>query len=800
MSPCTRIKTSAVYFLAALICSFSSYSQFTESFESGQLPAGWKIINVSGGSAGTWYIKSNETPLRAYHGSKMMAIDGNFGSTAPAHNDYLITPPITVLAGVNDYLSFYALNNANMHYSDVFDVKVSATGTEIADFTDVLASQVKAPTSWTEYGYDLSAYAGKTIYIAIHNDTYDGGKWFYVDYFVNKQLPPPPAGCTTAGHGKYPSSTVNATVCTGTPKIITDEGYAGEYSTVRLTGGENYIFSSSVSSDYLTISTDNSSKTVLAHGITPLSYTPAANTTIRLYNHTGSGCGSEERIRTRSVTCGTPVSPNANDEASGAIEIAVGAGCNGGGYDISNATAAPNEPQSGCGLYNGPGDKTLWFKFTAPASGTVKITMDFAGFSFEDPKMALYETADPSDYSTFTNLACDDDGGIHDGGWKPVIFHAGLNAGQTYYVQVEEYYGFYDGTFCLEVHEISAAMLSGSESCEPNDNSVFGGAIYSGWISLTDDDGKLIALVRNSAGMPSDATSEAIHIHQGPIRQDHSGNHYLNRNFSLNNSGSGPYEVILFFLKSELDALSAVAPSVNINTLKITRQAGSQCTADFDENGISSSIPLTSGGLSSEVGWVKFTTPSFSSFFLHGPAAPLPVTWVRFKTESLGHQIFLQWTTTEETNNKGFSIERGTDAIHFTAVGWVDGAHTSSGTINYTFIDGEVQPGTIYYYRIRQVDSDGSSSVSEIRSARTEEKDILVVPNPAKDKVLLYLPSANGGLAGISLIDKQGRNIRQWSKPAEQVVPLELGSLSPDIYFIKVMLKGRIYTQRLLIE
>ncbi len=190
---------------------------------------------------------------------------------------------------------------------------------------------------------------------------------------------------------------------------------------------------------------------MLAHGVTPLSFTPDNNGNYRFYTHTDASCGTQERERTRFVTCGTPPSPLVNDEASGAIDITLGASCTGNPYEIDRATSAENEPFVGCGIYFIPGAKSLWFKFTAPASGAVKITTDFVGSTLDDARMALYEADDASDYATFTNIACDDDGGITDGGWKPVIFQAGLNAGQVYYVQVEVYHGFVDGSFCLKM-------------------------------------------------------------------------------------------------------------------------------------------------------------------------------------------------------------------------------------------------------------------------------------------------------------------------------------------------------------
>ncbi|MFA6653835.1 MAG: choice-of-anchor J domain-containing protein, partial [Candidatus Delongbacteria bacterium] len=59
---------------------------------------------------------------------------------------------------------------------DRFKVGVSTTGTAQGDFTIISAGEyVTATGTWTNYSYDLSAYAGQTVYLAIvcvSNDTF----------------------------------------------------------------------------------------------------------------------------------------------------------------------------------------------------------------------------------------------------------------------------------------------------------------------------------------------------------------------------------------------------------------------------------------------------------------------------------------------------------------------------------------------------------------------------------------------------------------------------------------------------
>jgi hypothetical protein len=97
--------------------------------------------------------------------------------------------------------------------------------------------------------------------------------------------PPPPVGpCLTATYGQFPAATFTPG-CTGTAQDITTCGYAGEYAVVNLTAGIAYTFSSSVSSDWITIS-NSAGTTGLVFGTSPQSYTPTSSGSYRFYTHT----------------------------------------------------------------------------------------------------------------------------------------------------------------------------------------------------------------------------------------------------------------------------------------------------------------------------------------------------------------------------------------------------------------------------------------------------------------------------------------------------------------------------------
>ncbi|WP_051197496.1 fibronectin type III domain-containing protein [Flavobacterium soli] len=108
--------------------------------------------------------------------------------------------------------------------------------------------------------------------------------------------------CNGATYGLYPNSTFIPT-CTGSAEQITTAAYAGEYSNVNILANKQYTFTSSIATDYITI-TNATGTTLLASGVTPLVWN--SNTTsgiIRYHIHTNANCGTQNSDRVRSVKC-----------------------------------------------------------------------------------------------------------------------------------------------------------------------------------------------------------------------------------------------------------------------------------------------------------------------------------------------------------------------------------------------------------------------------------------------------------------------------------------------------------------
>jgi 1,4-alpha-glucan branching enzyme len=181
----------------------------------------------------------------------------------------------------------------------------------------------------------------------------------------------------------------------------------------------------------------------------------------------------------------------------------------------------------------------------------------------------------------------------------------------------------------------------------------------------------------------------------------------------------------------------------------------------------------------------------------------LAVNWLSFTAQKNGaHSVLLNWSTQSEGSNDHFEIERSNNGISFTKIGDVH-ALQSSGNQQYSFTD-NVPLNGYNYYRIKQVDKDGSYQYSSVQ--RVSLSDVIkhwsLYPNPAKNSTALYALN-NYNKAAISISDLNGRIIYREvmnNVTANQQISIPLSQLSKGIYVIKIATELGIDTQKLIVE
>jgi len=92
-----------------------------------------------------------------------------FAATSLLNDDYIITPQINLTGATGSSISFWGKSLTDAFGLERFEVLLSTSGTDVADFSvNLSAGEQQPPLDYTEYSYDLSTYDGQQVYVAIH--------------------------------------------------------------------------------------------------------------------------------------------------------------------------------------------------------------------------------------------------------------------------------------------------------------------------------------------------------------------------------------------------------------------------------------------------------------------------------------------------------------------------------------------------------------------------------------------------------------------------------------------------------
>ena len=169
---------------------------------------------------------------------------------------------------------------------------------------------------------------------------------------------------------------------------------------------------------------------------------------------------------------------------------------------------------------------------------------------------------------------------------------------------------------------------------------------------------------------------------------------------------------------------------------------------------------------------------------------PLPIFISTFTSTVLENSVQLDWSTVLEINSKEFVIERAPNgSVVFEEIGRVSAAENSDVELEYRFVDYQPTPG-ISYYRLRTVDQDGSSRLSDVQRVQFVGNEIVVeyvYPNPVEDIARFDIFAA--GEYTIGIYDMTGRMVRQekfYPQNERETAEYDLSSLDQGIYIYLV--------------
>ena len=227
-------------------------------------------------------------------------------------------------------------------------------------------------------------------------------------------------------------------------------------------------------------------------------------------------------------------------------------------------------------------------------------------------------------------------------------------------------------------------------------------------------------------------------------------------------------------------AVTVDAFAVHTSNTLFTHLSGT-VTNEFVFNGATPGATCANGTAPQTCGTVRL-----DNFQING-VLPIALSNFAIRKKENPDRLDLDWNTASERNNAYFSIERSNDGKTFAEIGQVRGAGNSVEPKNYAFTDERPLKGR-NYYRLRQVDFDGSGTYSRVVSALLGKTgNLSLSPTPATNHLRLALDEPLPEGASYEVFDQFGRLLLQGAFASEdKEQEMDVTSLAQGVYVLRL--------------
>lgn len=181
------------------------------------------------------------------------------------------------------------------------------------------------------------------------------------------------------------------------------------------------------------------------------------------------------------------------------------------------------------------------------------------------------------------------------------------------------------------------------------------------------------------------------------------------------------------------------------------------------------------------------STESLQIWLKYDPTFPVEILYFNAELNPATQQVNLTWQTATEVNNKHFVLEHSHNSTTWTTQQTIEGVGNSTDISTYSTVDDSPAIG-LNYYRLRQVDMDGTTTYSQIQSiSLAEVPQSRLFPSPATTTMTLsncYAPTSD-----MVIIDLTGKNIThavEMTRLDETTLELNISHLPQGQYWIRI--------------
>ncbi len=174
----------------------------------------------------------------------------------------------------------------------------------------------------------------------------------------------------------------------------------------------------------------------------------------------------------------------------------------------------------------------------------------------------------------------------------------------------------------------------------------------------------------------------------------------------------------------------------------------------------------------------------------------LPVSLISFTAEKVNDYVELNWTTASEINNDYFSVERSDDNKNYQEIDLVSGAGNSNVILDYSSIDFNVLQG-VSYYRLKQVDYDGTTAYSNVVSVRNVDgENIILYPNPNNGQFVIEVKET----VEVSIYNVTGQIVYNNTFEDNSNNRIDLSNQKQGVYIVTYYYSDEVKTSKLIIK
>lgn len=483
-----------------------------------------------------------------------------------------------------------------------------------------------------------------------------------------------------------------------------------------------------------------------------------------------------------------------NDECSDAVELTV---TNGFASlpqrgSLFSATASAGFGPPSCTALSSSED--VWFKAVVPSSGSIHVQTAAAVQGINDLVMEAYA----GNCNTLNLVACDDNSNPNAGpsANHSLISLSGRQPGETVYLRVLGKGTINNGAFIIAAWDPAVLpAISGGGNCLPAAAVTIdttNGNQYT-WVPVLDAAGNIAAELYANGNSPG-IINTAIFVNSSGTVQASGGKFYLDRHLAILPSDTLPVKMRIYIKQAELAALQAANPLVT-DPYHLQVLVSSNACDEPRSASVAIIYPDTARLYNGDF-YIEFETNQFGSFYIERQETVVPVTLASYTAACTDGKAAIRWTTSGETNNAYYSIERSEDGSTFKPIGTVKPAGIAAGA-GYTFYD-ELAGTEKRWYRLVQVDKDGRKHFYRIIPLVCEQSSaVQIYPNPAGNVLHLKLPG-DAAFTALEIFDMHGKLLvkKLVTNAASNTMQLDTGKLPDGLYVLRLQKKNGDYLSK----